>query len=188
MSKTGNDTPMSKTKGKSNTGNGKMENSKFHKLFVDELKDIYWAEKHLVTALPKMAKGATTDELKAAIEGHLEETKVHVERLEQVFESIGMKATAKKCEAMEGLIEEGKSILEDTDEDTMVRDAGIIIASQKIEHYEIASYGSLVALAEKMGHKEAAELLSMTLSEEKGADEKLNMIATEFINEEAAEE
>jgi len=187
MSKTSKDTTVSKSEPKKSTNN-KMEQSKFHKLFTDELKDIYWAEKHLVTALPKMVKGATTQELKDAIQGHLEETKTQVTRLEQVFELLGMKATAKKCDAMEGLIEEGKSILEDTEEDSMVRDAGIIIASQKIEHYEIASYGSLVALAEKMGHTEAMELLKMTLEEEKGADEKLNMIATEHINEAASEE
>ena len=187
MSKTSKDTTVSKSEPKKTTNN-KMELSKFHKLFTDELKDIYWAEKHLVTALPKMVKGATTQELKDAIQGHLEETKSQVTRLEQVFELLGMKATAKKCDAMEGLIEEGKSILEDTEEDSMVRDAGIIIASQKIEHYEIASYGSLVALAEKMGHTEAMELLKMTLEEEKGADEKLNMIATEHINEAASEE
>ena len=168
--------------------NGEMKNSKFHKLFIDELKDIYWAEKHLVTALPKMIKGATSQELKDAITGHLEETKNQVTRLEQVFESIGEKATAKKCEAMAGLIEEGASILEDTDADTMVRDAGIIIASQKIEHYEIASYGSLAALAEKMGHTEAMELLNATLEEEKTADGKLNEIALEYINEEASVE
>lgn len=187
MSKTGNDRPTSKT-GENTKPQGKTKGSKFQKLFTEELKDIYWAEKHLVSALPKMAKGATTGELKMAIENHLEETKVHVERLEEVFSMLEMKPRAKTCEAMEGLIEEGKTILEDTEEDSMVRDAGIIIASQKIEHYEIASYGSLVALARKMGRNEAAELLEMTLEEEKGADEKLTMIAVDHINEEASEE
>jgi len=166
----------------------KMQDSKFHELFVHELKDIYWAEKHLAKALPKMAKGATSPELAEAIETHLKETEGQIERLEKVFESIGAKAVGKKCEAMEGLVEEGKEILEDTDKDTSVRDAGIIIASQKIEHYEIASYGSLVALAKKMGHDEAAKLLEETLEEEKKTDALLSQIAEEHVNESASEE
>lgn len=166
----------------------KMKDSKFHELFVHELKDIYWAETHLAKALPKMAKGATSPELAEAIETHLEETKGQIERLEKVFESLGEKASAKKCQAMEGLLEEGKEILADTDKDTSVRDAGIIIASQKIEHYEIASYGSLVALAKKMGHDEAAKLLEQTLEEEKKTDALLTQIAEEHVNESASDE
>ena len=166
----------------------KMQDSKFHELFLHELKDIYWAETHLAKALPKMAKGATTKELSEAIETHQKETEGHIERLEKVFESVGSKASAKKCPAMEGLIEEGKEVLGDTDKDSMVRDAGIIVASQKIEHYEIASYGSLVALAKKMGHDEAAKLLEQTLEEEKKTDALLTKLAEEHINDEASEE
>ena len=169
--------------------NGKNEGqSKFHKLFMDSLKDIYWAEKNLVKALPKMKKGATTEELKNCIETHLAETEVQVTRLETVFEMMGEKAVAKKCEAMAGLIEEGNSIIEDTDEDTMVRDAGIIMGSQKIEHYEIATYGSLVALARIMGKEDVAAQLEETLEEEKNADNLLNEIAMNYINEEASAE
>jgi ferritin-like metal-binding protein YciE len=173
------------TKGKSSK---KMQDSKFHELFVHELKDIYWAETHLAKALPKMSKGATSPELVKAIENHTKETEGQVERLNKVFESLGLKASGVKCHAMEGLLEEGKEILSDTDKDTMVRDAGIIIASQKIEHYEIASYGSLVALAKKMGHDEAAKLLEQTLEEEKKTDALLTQIAEEHVNEEASEE
>lgn len=185
MPRNENDRSMSKEKTKPDK---QMANSKFHKLFIDELKDIYWAEKHLVSALRKISQGATSQELKDAIDNHLEETKTHVTRLEEIFDSFGMKAMAKKCYAMEGLIEEGNKILEDTEKDTMVRDAAIIIASQKIEHYEIASYGSLAELANKMGHSDAFDLLEMTLEEEKEADQNLTMIATEFINEEALQE
>lgn len=169
-------------------GNTTMEQSKFHKLFVDQIKDIYWAEKQLVKALPKLHKGATSEELKEAIDMHIEATRIHVERLEEVFDILGKKATGKKCPAMEGLIEEGNEVISDTESDTMVRDAGIIIASQKVEHYEIASYGGLVALANTMGHTDIAELLQYTLEEEKEADAKLTSIAEDFVNEEAADE
>lgn len=165
-----------------------MEDSKFHELFVEELKDIYWAESHLAKALPKMSKGATSKELSKAIDDHQKETEGHIERLKQVFENLGEKPQGKKCEAMEGLLAEGEEILGDTEKDTMVRDAGIIIASQKIEHYEIASYGSLVALAKKMGHNDSAKLLEKTLEEEKKADALLTKIAEEHVNEEAVQE
>jgi ferritin-like metal-binding protein YciE len=155
---------------------------------MDELKDIYWAEKHLVKALPKMQKAATSEELAGAIEEHTMVTKEHVNRLEQIFEMLGTRATAKKCEAMEGLIAEGQTVIEDTEEDTAVRDAGLIIAAQKIEHYEIASYGSLCALANKMGQNEIASLLEQTLNEEKETDQQLTDIAETSINEEAATE
>ena len=173
---------------KSKSTSKKMEDSKFHELFLEELKDIYWAETHLAKALPKMSKAATSKELSKAIDDHKKETEEHIERLKEVFENLGMKAQSKTCEAMKGLLEEGEEIVGDTDKDTMVRDAGIIIASQKIEHYEIASYGSLVALAKKMGHKDSAKLLEKTLEEEKKADALLTKIAEEHVNEEAAQE
>ncbi len=165
-----------------------MKNSKFHQLFLQELKDIYWAEKHLTAALPKMSKGSTSTVLKKAIEDHRAETENHVERLEKVFELMDEKASAKKCEAMAGLIKEAEDILSNTTSDTMVRDAGIIIACQKVEHYEIASYGALVELAKKMGHEESSKLLEKTLNEEKMADEKLTKIAKKEVNEKAAKE
>jgi ferritin-like metal-binding protein YciE len=165
-----------------------MPNSKFHKLFVDELKDIYWAEKNLVKALGKMQKAATSEELKAAIVEHQEVTQGQLERLDQVFASIGMEPKAKKCEAMAGLIAEAQEVIDDTDEDSAVRDAGIIICAQKVEHYEIAAYGSLRTLAALMQHNEAADLLAQTLSEEKEADSKLTEIAEASVNQEASAE
>lgn len=172
----------------SSASSKEMKNSKFHKLFLQELKDIYWAEKNLVKALPKMEKAATSSKLAQAIASHLEETENHVSRLEEVFQLLDEKAQAKKCEAMEGLLAEAKSIVEDTKSDTMVRDAGIIIACQKVEHYEIASYGSLVELAKKMEHNECAEKLSQTLDEEKKADKKLTKLAESEINDKASQE
>ncbi|WP_158857797.1 YciE/YciF ferroxidase family protein [Lunatibacter salilacus] len=166
----------------------KMKDSKFHQLFLHELKDIYWAEKNLLKALPKMAKGATSSKLAEALTNHVEETKNQVNRLEEVFELLDEKAKAEKCEAMEGLISEANDILEDTKSDTMVRDAGIIVACQKVEHYEIASYGSLVAMAKKMGHDEVAKILEQTLNEEKKADKLLTEMAESEINEEASAE
>jgi ferritin-like metal-binding protein YciE len=155
-------------------------------LFVDSLKDIYWAEKALTKALPKMAKNATTENLVTAINDHLEVTKGQVTRLEQVFASVGEKAVAKKCDAMEGLIKEGEGILEET-EVGAVRDAGIIAASQKIEHYEIATYGTLVAFAKTLGEDQAAALLEETLAEEKEADVTLTEAAYNTINFDATE-
>ncbi|PXY43553.1 YciE/YciF ferroxidase family protein [Flavobacterium hydrophilum] len=168
------------TKPKSNAASGLTE------LFEDSLKDIYWAEKALTKALPTMAKNATSADLIEALNSHLTETEEHVSRLEKVFELIGKKATAKKCDAMEGLIEEGKGILEET-ELGVVRDAGIIAASQKIEHYEIATYGTLRQFAETLGLEEAAALLELTLDEEKGADKKLTEVAVNAVNLEAAD-
>jgi ferritin-like metal-binding protein YciE len=157
-------------------------------LFVDEIKDIYWAEKHLVKALPKMQKAATSEELRNAIADHLEVTKQHVERLEQVFEMVGEKAVAKKCEAMEGLVQEGNGVIEDTEEGTATRDVGLIIAAQKVEHYEIATYGGLTQLAKTLGMNEVAKILGQTLEEEKEADELLTQIAENDINYEASTE
>ena len=153
-------------------------------LFEDGLKDIYWAEKELVKALPKMEKNATSQKLKTAISSHLEETKEHVRRLEEVFKSIGVKAKAEKCDAMAGLLEEGKGIMEET-EPGAVRDAGIIAASQKVEHYEIATYGTLAAFAKVLQHKDALKLLLATLKEEKSCDEKLTSIADTNLNSKA---
>ena len=153
-------------------------------LFEDGLKDIYWAEKALVKALPKMEKNATSKELKSAIQSHLEETKEHVSRLEEVFKSIKVKAEAEKCDAMAGLLEEGEGIMEETEVGS-VRDAGIIAASQKVEHYEIATYGTLAAFAKVLGHKDALKLLLSTLKEEKACDEKLTSIADTNLNSKA---
>lgn len=174
------------TKSKSKSSNKSMQSSQLMKLFVDELKDIYWAEKALTKAIPKMVKKATSEELITALENHLEETKNQVTRLEEVFESIDKKASAKKCDAMAGLIEEAEGIMEECEEGAMC-DAGIISAGQKVEHYEIASYGTLRQFAETLGLTKAAQLLEETLNEEKMADEKLTEVATTAINLEAAE-
>lgn len=172
---------------KEKSTNAPMQSSQLMKLFEDELKDIYWAEKALTKAIPKMIKNATAPELIDALTSHLEETENQVTRLEQVFESIEKKAVAKKCEAMEGLIKEAGEIMESCEPGAMC-DAGIISAGQKVEHYEIATYGTLRQFAETLGLTEAATLLEATLNEEKAADEKLSEVATDAINIEAAEE
>lgn len=159
---------------------------KLKALFVDSLKDIYWAEKALTKAIPKMAKNATSSKLKAGLTSHLIETEGQISRLEKVFSLIGEKAVAKKCDAMDGLIEEGKSIMEET-EVGPVRDAGIIAASQKIEHYEIATYGTLTAWAKTLGENDVAELLWTSLNEEKDADRSLTEAAYHDINFHAME-
>jgi ferritin-like metal-binding protein YciE len=174
----------SKTNGKS-TADGSNAEQGFRDLFEDELKDIYWAEKALTKAIPKMIKNTTTPNLAQALEDHLEETKGHVDRLEEAFQMLGKAARAKKCEAMDGLIKEAEEIMEDTPEG-IVRDAGIISAGQKVEHYEIATYGTLCAFAKTLGEDEVASLLQQTLEEEKGADEKLTDIAESSVNLEAA--
>ncbi|WDF45598.1 ferritin-like domain-containing protein [Chryseobacterium sp. KACC 21268] len=153
-------------------------------LFEDSLKDIYWAEKALVKALPKMQKNATDETLKQAIAQHLEETKGQVSRLEDIFESIGVKAQAKKCDAMQGLLDEADSIIEETEPGT-VRDAGIIAASQKVEHYEIATYGTLAAFAKVLKEKDALVNLLATLGEEKTCDELLTKLADTNLNSKA---
>lgn len=175
----------SKTTGKhaaSNTEPG------LRKLFLDELKDIYWAEKHLTKALPKMQKSASSEALSDAIAEHLETTKVHVERLEEIFSLLGEKAVAKKCDGMEGLTSEGESVIEETEDGSATRDAGIIISAQKVEHYEISAYGSLRQLALTLGEEKVAGILEQTLREEKEADQLLTDIAENDINYEAAEE
>ena len=170
-----------KTKAKSSAAQGLRD------LFEDELKDIYWAEKALTKAIPKMIKNATSEELINALSENLEVTQEQVKRCEQVFDILGKPARAKKCEAMAGLIKEAEEIIEST-EIGVVRDAGIISAGQKVEHYEIASYGTLCAFATTLGETEAAELLQQTLQEEKDADKTLTEVAESSINVEAADE
>lgn len=177
----------SRTKKAKNAGAG-ANDSLLQELFLDSLKDIYYAEKAILKALPKMKRAATSEELAAAFEEHLEVTEGQVGRLEQVFESIDEKVRSKKCEAIEGLIKEAQSIIEDTDKGTSTRDVGLILAAQKVEHYEIATYGGLRQLAETLGYSEAVELLQQTLDEEKETDLKLTDIAENNINYEAAEE
>ena len=157
-----------------------------HDAFIDELRDTYDAERQLTKALAKLAKAATAPSLREAFEAHLEETQGQVERLEQVFESLDERARGKHCDGIAGIIEEGKSIMEeDFDEATM--DACLIAAGQRAEHYEMAAYGTLVAWAQAMGHTEAADLLQQTLDEEKAADRKLSALAEGGINRGAAD-
>jgi ferritin-like metal-binding protein YciE len=165
-----------------------VKDSMLLEFFHGEIKDIYWAEKHLLKAIPKMSKAATSPELKEAFDNHLEETKGHVERLEQVFEMLGFKPQAKKCDAMDGITKEGDSIVEETEEGTSTRDVGLILAGQKVEHYEISTYGGLRQLARNLGHDDIAEILETTLNEEKTADETLTAIAEENVNYDAAQE
>jgi ferritin-like metal-binding protein YciE len=166
----------------------KKEDGKLKEFFHDEIKDIYWAEQKLVKTLPKLAKAATSDELRDAFTSHLEETKVHVKRLEQVFELLGEKAQAKKCDAMEGITEEGASIIDDTEDGTSTRDVALILAGQKAEHYEIATYGGLAQIAKTLGLNDVATLLETTLKEEKKADSTLTELAKGSINDDASEE
>lgn len=152
-----------------------------HDLWVHELKDLYSAERQLVQALPKMAKAATSDELRTALENHLAETEEQVTRIEQILESFDESPKGQKCAGMEGLLEEGKDFLkEEADEDVL--DAGIIVNAQKVEHYEIATYGAVCEYARMMGHTDALQLLEQTLEEEKNADQLLSQIAEGGIN------
>ncbi len=167
---------------------GSEQKSLLQEFFADSIKDIYWAEKHLLKVLPKMQKAATTEELKDLLEEHLDVTREQIVRLEQVFEMLGKKAQAKKCEAMEGITKEGEGVIAETEDESMTRDVGIIMSAQKVEHYEIASYGSLAQLAKTLGLEDISALLEETLAEEKEADEKLTAIAEESINFEASEE
>jgi len=161
-----------------------MKINTLKKLYIEELRDLYNAENQLLKALPKMAKGASSDELKQALEDHLGETKVHVERLEEIFGALDESPKGKTCKAMKGLVEEGSEILEEDGEPTVL-DAGIIAAGQKVEHYEIASYGTVRAWAELLGEEDAVELLQQTLDEEGAANEKLNELAEDIVNPEA---
>jgi ferritin-like metal-binding protein YciE len=163
-----------------------MAEGTLHDAFIDELRDSYDAEKQLTKALGKLAKAASSKELRAAFESHLEETEGQIERLERVFESLDEKVRGKHCDGIAGIIDEGKAIMdEDFDDATM--DACLIAAAQRAEHYEMAAYGTLVAWARAMGHTEAADLLQETLDEEKAADEKLSQLAEADINESAAQ-
>jgi ferritin-like metal-binding protein YciE len=162
--------------------------SRLEKFFVDEIKDIYWAEKHLVKTLPKMQKAASSEQLRHAFGEHLETTKEHVVRLEKVFEILGEKAEAKKCEAMEGITKEGESIIDETEKGTATRDVGLILAGQKVEHYEISTYGGLAQLARSLGHRDVSDSLESTLKDEKKADDLLTSIAEKHVNYEAAAE
>ena len=154
-------------------------------LFVAELRDLYNAENQLVKALPKMAKSASATDLEQAIEEHLEQTKNHVERLEQIFEKLEVSPKGKKCLGMQGLIDEGKEVLSEDMEENVL-DAAIIAAAQRVEHYEMAGYGTARTFAKMLGHKEAAQLLQETLNEESEANEKLTQLAESHINAEAA--
>ena len=167
---------------------GNMADNKLHQFFMEQLQDIYWAEKKLVKTLPKLEEAATSTELKRAFADHLMQTKTHVTRLENVFEMMGEEANAKKCPAMAGIVDEGEEIIDETEEGTAQRDVGLIFAAQKAEHYEIASYGGLTQLAKTMGHTEAAEILHQTLTEEKQADELLTKIAETSSNQRANQE
>lgn len=164
-----------------------MKESALKELYIDELRDLYSAENQLTKALPKMAKAATSDELRAGFEEHLEQTKGHVDRLEQIFKELGEKPTGKKCKGMEGLVEEGSEMIEEEDLEDEARDAGLISAAQRVEHYEIAAYGCVRTYAKQLGEDEASELLEQTLNEEKETDQKLTKLA-EKINVEADDE
>jgi ferritin-like metal-binding protein YciE len=165
-------------------GSGNEMDNDLHELFMDELADLYSAEKQLTKALPKLAKAAESDELREAIEMHLEETQEHVSRLEQAASSLDEKLKRKTCVGMEGIIEEANEMLKQTKGKSSA-DAAIIAAAQKAEHYEISSYGTLRTWAEQMGHEEVVELLQQTLDEENAADEKLTDIAESKVNQEA---
>lgn len=179
-------------KNKSSKSNGEemeLNDSALFELFVNELRDIYWAEKHIVKNLPKMVKAATSQDLRSALEEHLGQTENQVDRLEEVFQLIDKRAVGKRCEGMDGLVEEAKDKIEETDKGTMTRDAGLIASAQKIEHYEIAAYGTLKTLAAVLNlDEQVVDLLDETLEEEKSADMKLTEIAEGHINENAREE
>jgi ferritin-like metal-binding protein YciE len=163
-----------------------MPNEGLKKLYIDELKDLYSAENQLVKALPKLAKAASSKDLRAGFEGHLEQTKGHAQRLEQIFEMLDESPKGKKCRGMEGLVEEGSEVMEEDFEDAVL-DAALIGAAQRVEHYEIAGYGTVRALAEELGESDHASLLEETLEEEKETDEKLTQLAKQ-INAQANEE
>jgi uncharacterized protein (TIGR02284 family) len=163
-------------------------NSKLTEFFINELKDLLWAEKELVETLPDMQEAATSAELKAAFEQHRFETEGHVVRLEQTFALLGLEPESRKCDAMAGILDEGDEIISATDEGTAQRDVGLIFAGQKAEHYEIASYGGMIALAKTLGYYDVAEMLVLTLDEEKSADALLTQIAESQANSDAANE
>lgn len=178
---------MAKKSNTKNAGAG-ADDSMLLEFFTDELRDIYYAEKHIVKTLPKMKKAATSPELQQAFEDHKVQSQGHVERLEQVFELLGEKAKGKKCEAIEGITKEGEGIIEDTEKGTATRDVGLILAAQKVEHYEISTYGGLSQLARTLGKDDIADILETTLNEEKETDSLLSGIAENAINYQASVE
>lgn len=171
-----------------NVNGNEMKSSPLHKFFVSALKDVYFAENAIIDALEKMQEAATTEELKDAFEDHQLQTKKHVSRLEKVFRLIDETPEQKECKAIKGIIEEGEEIIKSTEEGSMTRDAALIIAAQKVEHYEIATYGGLAQLAITMGHDKAADLLEKTLQEEEDTDYNLTEIAETYINFDAEQE
>ena len=179
---TGNGTTLERPKQLNGEGN------KLEELFHHELKDIYWAEKKMTKVLPKLRKAACSDELCQAFDDHLAITKQHVNRIETILESLGYSVKGQKCDGMAGLSKEGAHLIEETDKGTATRDVGLILAAQKMEHYEIATYGTLVQLAKILGHHEAMGLLEATLEEEKETDRKLSAIAENTVNAEASVE
>ena len=179
---------QSNTQSQASPRSSVMQDSKLHQFFIQQLRDVYWAEKKLVKTLPKLAEAATSSRLKQAFNDHLEQTINHVTRLENVFNLLGEEPKALKCPAMAGIVDEGADIIDETDEGSAQRDVGLIFAAQKAEHYEIATYGGLVTLARTMGHDDAAELLDQTLAEEKITDSLLTKIAEEDANVKANNE
>lgn len=167
---------------------GKAKSSEFRKLFIDQLKEMYWVEKHLHTALPRMQRAVRDKELAAIFEKEMKDTEWQIETLEKAFELMDRKPVSKKCEAMEGLLKEAYSVIEDTEKDTYTRDAALILAVQKIKHYEIASYGTLRIFAGHMDEEEVKHLLEKILHDEKETDVTLTKIAENYINEYASEE
>lgn len=163
-------------------------NSKLKEFFVDQLEDLLWAERKLVKTLPKMEEAATSQQLKTAFSTHRQQTEQHVSRLEHVFGIVGEDVDSTKCPAMAGIVDEGEDIIDDTDEGSAQRDVGLIFAAQKAEHYEIATYGGMVTLAQTLGYSDAAEILAQTLAEEKETDELLTHIAENDINYQASTE
>jgi ferritin-like metal-binding protein YciE len=179
----------SETRKKGSSQQGSEESATYlQRFFGDQLKDIYYAEQELLKALHEFKNAATTEELEDAIEVHTQQTRRHIKRLEKIFQMIGLRPEGKRCEAMDGIIKECKTIIRETEENSMTRDAALIIATQKIEHYEMATYGGLVALALTMGLERAADLLDKTLAEEMDTDEALTDIAENYINVEAEHE
>jgi len=173
---------------KTQSGNYVVDDSKLREFFIDQLEDIYWAEKKLVKTLPKLEEAATTAQLKNAFRNHLEQTREHVRRVESVFSMIGEEADTTKCQAMAGIVDEGSDIIDETEENTAQRDVGLIFAGQKAEHYEIATYGGLITLAKVLGYNDVASTLHQTLEEEKEADELLTQIAENNVNYKASVE
>lgn len=172
----------------SNYSRDTATDSRLEEFFIEELKDVYNAEKQITKALPKMQEAANSPELRQAFEEHLDITETQISRLDEIFDKLGEESDSKKCEAMDGIIDEGEDIIKETEDGTATRDVGLIMAAQKVEHYEIATYGSLVQLANTLGFMDIAELLQTTLEEEKEADLKLSDIAMNNVNYQASEE